>query len=188
MASNGVDATYGFPKFPETDAPALGADLEEVADYARKRGTRFIGTTAERTAFAYPYEGLRWYDTDLEAEYVYDGSAWVGFGTLYVGWTNLTAASGFTTGTPTPQYTIRNGVVYLRGQITKNSGNVADGDILCNVPAAARPPESVTRPVSGGSGASSMRGFVATGGDLSVHAPKSGSSTYVTIDGLQWIL
>ena len=80
MASNGVDPTYGYPKFPESDAPQLGADLEEVAAYARYRGNRIVETAAARTAFTsagFAYKGLEWFEADTDKTFVHDGTNWV---------------------------------------------------------------------------------------------------------------
>lgn len=77
MASNGVDPITGAKKFPEEDALQSGADLEEVDAHAVYLGTRPIGTTTERNSYPYAREGLRWYDTTLDTEFVHTGAAWV---------------------------------------------------------------------------------------------------------------
>lgn len=76
MAVNSNDPTTGHPIFSDSDAPDIKVDPTKVAEYAGKVGTRLIGTTAERTAYTFAREGLRWYDTDLAGELVHDGSGW----------------------------------------------------------------------------------------------------------------
>lgn len=39
-------------------------------------GTRFVGTTAERNAFTAMKENDSWFDTDLDFEFIYQGSQW----------------------------------------------------------------------------------------------------------------
>lgn len=62
MASNGVQpGGKGAPAFPEGDALASGADLEELARLAVFRGNLLgPGTTAEMNSFGYPVEGMFW--------------------------------------------------------------------------------------------------------------------------------
>jgi hypothetical protein len=73
MASNGLQAGQeDAPAFPEEDALAIGADLEEVARYAKLRGNMLKGTTAERTAWVASYptvEGVMWSDTTTDLLY-----------------------------------------------------------------------------------------------------------------------
>lgn len=71
MASNGVNA-IGAPRFPETDAPQTGADLEEIANYAAFRGTRMVGPRAEMLQFAadgFVKDGDAWFNTTDSREY-----------------------------------------------------------------------------------------------------------------------
>lgn len=77
MAVNSFDSTDGHPIFVDTDAPDIKLDPTKAAEYAGKVGTRPIGNTASRTAYAYTREGLRWYDTDIDAEFLHNGSGWV---------------------------------------------------------------------------------------------------------------
>lgn len=77
MAANDVDPTTGAKIYLGTGAPDTGADLTELAADAARTGTRLIGSTAERTAYAYGRQGLLWYDTDAGREYRHDGSSWV---------------------------------------------------------------------------------------------------------------
>jgi hypothetical protein len=80
MASSGLQPGFeDAPAFPEEDAPAAGADLEEVARYAMRRGNFFKGTTAQRNAWVtdgYAREGHAWYDTTLNREFRHNGTGW----------------------------------------------------------------------------------------------------------------
>lgn len=81
MASNGLQSGYeDAPAFPEEDGLAAGADSEELARYAMRRGNSFKGTTAQRNAWVtdgFAREGHQWYDTTLDAQYVHNGSGFV---------------------------------------------------------------------------------------------------------------
>lgn len=77
MASSSNDATTGHPIFDDADAPDLAVNPTEVAAFAAEVGTRLIGDTADRTAYTYAREGLGWYDTTLDTEYLHNGSGWV---------------------------------------------------------------------------------------------------------------
>jgi len=102
MASNGVDSTTGYPKFPEEDAPQLGSDLEEVAAFAADVGTRIVrANLAGLNAYAYKRAGLSGHALDTGLDYVHDGSAWRlvgGIDTGYVPLTNLGSGWNPTTG------------------------------------------------------------------------------------------
>lgn len=77
MASNGLQPGFeDAPAFPEEDAPAQGADLEEVARFAVRRGNFYKGTTAARLALP-NVEGVYWSDTDLDSLFRNSGSGWV---------------------------------------------------------------------------------------------------------------
>jgi hypothetical protein len=76
MASSSNDPTTGAPVFLDSDAPDPAVNPSEVAGYAASVGTRLIGSTTERNAYAYGRDGLRWYDTTLKCEYRHDGASW----------------------------------------------------------------------------------------------------------------
>jgi hypothetical protein len=76
MASSSNDPTTGAPVFLDSDAPDPAVNPSEVATYAASVGTRLIGSTTERNAYAYARAGLRWYDTTLGTEYRDDGTSW----------------------------------------------------------------------------------------------------------------
>jgi hypothetical protein len=77
MASSSNDPTTGAPVFLDSDAPDPAVNPSEVAAYAGSVGTRLIGSTAERTGYEFAREGLRWWDTTLDAEYLHNGTGWV---------------------------------------------------------------------------------------------------------------
>jgi hypothetical protein len=74
----------GEPKFSDSGAPDIAVDPTKVAEYARFVGNRITGTTAQRNAFNHPdwphlttpWEGLVWYDTTLDREFLWTGSGW----------------------------------------------------------------------------------------------------------------
>jgi hypothetical protein len=76
MASSSNDPTTGAPVFLDSDAPDPAVNPSEVAGFAASVGTRLIGSTTERNAYAYGRDGLRWYDTTLKTEYRDDGTNW----------------------------------------------------------------------------------------------------------------
>ena len=83
MAVNSLDPVDGHPTFADTDAPDIKVDPTKVSEYAAKVGTRLVGTSAERTAYAYAREGLEWYDTTTKSTWLYIG-----------GWQNKARATG----------------------------------------------------------------------------------------------
>lgn len=146
MASNGLQSGYeDAPAFPESDALAAGADLEEVARYAMRRGNAFKGTTTARNQWVtdgYAREGHLWYDTTLDQFYVYS-SGWVylwtteetgtfTFGGLYTNPTNYDNVT----------LTRRGKAVRLRGGVTTNATATFAANTsytLGTVPAGWRP-------------------------------------------------
>lgn len=76
MASSSLDPTTGAPRFLDQDAPDPAVNPTEVAAFAGKVGTRPIGTTAERLAYPFAREGLKWFDTTVKGEFTYQNGAW----------------------------------------------------------------------------------------------------------------
>lgn len=94
MAIDSIDPVTGSPQFLDGGAPDLAVDQNAVSNYAAKVGTRLIGTTAERTAYAYGRKGLEWYDTDLNTVLIHNGSGWQGITVIqHVGGTPLDGPS-----------------------------------------------------------------------------------------------
>lgn len=77
MSASSFDPTDGHPIFSDADAPDVARNPTEVAEFAAEVGTRLVGTTAERNAYAYARNGLEWRDTTLKKTFVHDGSGWV---------------------------------------------------------------------------------------------------------------
>lgn len=77
MTASSFDPATGAPIFDDADAPDVAQNPTEAAAFAGRVGTRLIGTTSERVAYAYAREGLRWYDTTVEGEFIHNGSGWV---------------------------------------------------------------------------------------------------------------
>lgn len=96
MASNGIQAGQeDAPAFPEEDALASGADLEEVSRYAKWRGNLIKGTFSVMSAFSAAVEGLFWSDITNKSLMRYDGG-WVQHGIEHLG----TSTSGTPLQTP----------------------------------------------------------------------------------------
>jgi len=122
MASSSNDSTTGAPEFADADAPDLAVNPTEVAAFAASVGTRLIGDTAARTAYAYAREGLEWYDTTTDAIYVHNGSGWKLWHKNWAAYTpTLTNMSG--SPTVTARYAVASGVVFVRLAIALNGAN-----------------------------------------------------------------
>lgn len=115
MAADSTNATTGAPEFDGAGAPDTAVDLTLLGAFAATVGTRLIGTTAARTAYAYAREGLRWYDTDLDAEYLHNGSGWV---LWFQDWTAYTPTTVNFTGTVAASYQVIGATVNVRIRAT----------------------------------------------------------------------
>lgn len=136
MANNGRNPVDGYPIYTDTGMPELGADTTEVAAYAAARGTRLIGTTAQRTAYAYKKKGLRWFDTTNNTEYVHNGTGWEADSALDTGWVTLPLLNSWTRYTSeTPKYRVKNGILFMSGRVTSPAGS---NDVFAVLPALAR--------------------------------------------------
>lgn len=135
MAYSSLDPTTGAPEFADADAPDPAVNPSQVAAFAAQVGTRLIGTTAERTAYAYAREGLAWFDTTLEQPFVHNGSGWV-FGDGSSDAAAVTLGSGFATIDFTLTVTRRAGLGVLHGRVARTSGS---GSSVGTIPAGFRP-------------------------------------------------
>lgn len=133
MASNGVNPTTGSPLFPEEDAPAQGADLEEVAAYAAFRGNLLRLTATEMADFDYPEDGLVVLDRTNKSLMRYDGG-FVQHGIEHLG-TSLSTSplQGPITTTPTAVSSVsvtaslsRTSNLRVRGRINTYSSVASD--------------------------------------------------------------
>lgn len=136
MAYSSLDPVTGAPVFLSADAPDPGVNESQVAEYAAEVGTRLIGTTAERTAYAYARDGLRWRDTTDGGEYEYRSGGWV--------LVNLPATdyeptvTGISLGTSpslVARYWVSDGRVKVMVRIVLGSTPVATGLIYVSLPA-----------------------------------------------------
>lgn len=175
---------------------AVGANVTSITNSnitdKRPRATNGLSvlpwTFTSTTIPAGQYVGEMIYNTTTDQVMVWNGSSWDYLQVVSdTNWVNITPASGFSAAGDAPQYRIKNGNVWLHGTFTKGS-NIANGDLLCNLPAAARPATSFQQPVSGSTGAGSVRCSVSNGGNINVQAPMNGSTTYVSITGISYPL
>jgi len=138
MTASDFDATTGHPIFADGDAPDVAQNPTEVAEFAASVGTRPMGTTAERTAYAYARTGLRWRDTTDGCEYEYRSGGWVLINrppTSYtVTMTGITLGTG---GTATGQYRVVDGVVDFWVTVVLGTGAAATGTIYVGLPVSA---------------------------------------------------
>lgn len=76
--SSGVGPN-GQPTWVGSDPPNTAATYNELSNFANARGTRSIGTEAQRTAFTnagFARPGYEWWNTDKSVMQVYTGGAW----------------------------------------------------------------------------------------------------------------
>lgn len=126
MAADSTNATTGAPEFDGAGAPDTAVDLTLLGAFAATVGTRLIGTTAARTAYAYAREGLEWYDTDLDAVYLHNGSGWV---LWHKQWTSYTPTTANVSGSPTitAKYCVASGMVRVKIHMLLAGANVGTG-------------------------------------------------------------
>lgn len=70
--------THNQPQFTEAGTMDIGTDLTAVSQYMALVGNRKYGTTGERLALtgAARWDGLQFFDTDLDHAFVWNGSSW----------------------------------------------------------------------------------------------------------------
>lgn len=117
-----------------------------------------------------------------------NGSAWVPI-SADSGWQSLPQQStGYSNASGTPAGVEKIGkVVYGRGQLNRNSGNVTDGDRLMTLPAGWRPAQDAIRSVSGASGSPIRLKISASSGQVAVFGAPASTVGYVTLDDLAFI-
>lgn len=140
--------THNQPLFTEAGTMDIGTDLTAVSEYAALAGNRKWGTSAERLALlgAQRWEGLVFFDTDLDHPFVWDGSTW-NAGPAYI-----SDASAYVT--MSSNWTLVNAQMVLDGAVISwrvkfnrttstissvTSGNIANVDILTLNDANKRP-------------------------------------------------
>lgn len=126
------------PLFSETGAPQIGTDLSLISNYAAEVGNRKVGTTAQRNALtgADRWTGLAFWDTTLNYEFIWDGSAWAGTPTyisdasgsitMFTNWT-LTNSQFVYWG---PYISFRAYVTRTAGITGNSTGNIGNAQIL----------------------------------------------------------
>lgn len=190
--------THNEPQYAETGVPADAADLTEVAAFAAKVGNMRVGTTTERNnaTGADVWQGLLWYDTDLNQYFSYD-AGWTmilspdltaNIATFSTGWTGLTAGH-------TPRVRRHGSHVNLYGAIS--FGTNANYNSMFTVPAGFAPATTTVQfigaaLVSIGSGNGEAAALVLTNGVVSFAgtgystASLPGLGSIVTLGGLSW--
>lgn len=152
MAYSSLDPVTGSPVFLSGDAPDPGVNETQVGEFSAQVGTRLIGTTTERTAYVYAREGLRWWDTTLDREFIHDGSDWRLEGPLAGVATPTYVGAVWAAHSDALQFCIVGGLVHAEGGFqnvgagTFNAGLA--GTKIGDVAAAYRPGRTVKLPAS----------------------------------------
>lgn len=138
MASNGLQpGQEDAPAFPEDDALASGADLEEVARYAKRRGNLFKGTTTEMNAQT-AYDGAFWSNITDDTLYRGNGADWIAWSRHWDTYTPvLTNVSGAPT--VTARYAIASGIVRVKIAVLLTGANFGTAPLF-SLPVLARAP------------------------------------------------
>jgi len=139
MSSSSNDPTTGAPVFDDEDAPDSAVNPTEVAAFAASVGTRPIGDTSDRAAYAYARDGLAWLDTDTRKEYVHNGSGWVAV------WAEETAP-GSVVPVAGANYTLSLNALYKRGgflhgsiAFARTAVALTNAETVITTPVGARP-------------------------------------------------
>lgn len=186
----GVNATDGYPTIAASDPPDVPVHMNAVAAYAAARGTRLIGTTAQRTAYAYKKKGLRWFDTSNNTDYIHNGTGWEADSALDTGWVNLTLINGWTAlGSETPKFRVKNGYCQLAGRIV---GTSSSNTQFATLPVNARHGYGnfIIFPViyDGEPGNPGLMGgaYVGAGGELVMFQPGSGTRSAISLGSIHF--
>ncbi len=142
-----------------------------------------VAGTTERAAIVSPYNGLVIYREDVD---IYEGriaGTWVPL--TDSAWIPLSYKSGYSN--PgfgnTPAYKIlAGGDTLLSGIIGKNTGNLANSQIILSLPSGSRP-NIVQYLAAQGSGSSTVPLRAEAAGDIVLNANPSAATTWVSIDG-----
>lgn len=88
------------------------------------------------------------------------------------------------------QYRIKNGVLYLHGQLNRGSSssptNVMSSDVLCTFPSAMTPAQKKRNDVKGAAGTDLILAVLANG--QVTFDRVQGTTTYVILDDVSWVL
>jgi len=148
VAADDYNETTGAPEFAGTGAPDTAVDLTLVAAFAALVGTRLIGTTAERNAYEFAREGLRWYDTDTDTEYLHNGSAWVAVWHDWKSWNPTFSNFSLGNGSISAKYRRNGRMIEFIIALTLGSTSAATGAIGFSTPVA--PADALIKHARGG--------------------------------------
>lgn len=152
------------------DQYALVQDLGALADTTQaaltRRANSFVGTSAQRLAYASPSPGAKWQDTNgSRLEYVW----WGQWETGDTGWVTIPYSSGFKAGTSSGssvlEYRVLNGEMTVRGGGTNTASALAPGTeyIFGQIPSALSPPITTYGGGVGSGGRDVTPGVTSTG-------------------------
>lgn len=151
----------GLGQFNNT--PSTTSDLNQLVTLIAQMGNGRVGTNSARTTLtgAGLYAGLMWAETDTSTLWMYTGSAWL---QIYQGdtdWQTLSPLTGFTA-LESPAYRLKNGILYLRGGFTQNSGAFTSAPVsVCTLPVGTRISVSTRYELPGYSSSSVASGLIA---------------------------
>lgn len=147
MGYSTTDGSAGKGLGSFTDTASTEADFDKVIELIARMGNVRVGTTAERTALtgSSVYEGLHFYDTDLDALMKHDGSGWVIVFRDWVTWTPTYTNFSLGNGTISAKYQQLGRRVHFRIELTLGSTSSASGAIGFSTPVA--PASSATKHV-----------------------------------------
>lgn len=188
MATTTPDNIY-FPTGSDQIAPlqtvfgTMASSMQSALSNTRALKSFRWANNAARTAQTGMQKNDRGYQADTDALYTYDGSTWVIEDT---GWQSLPGQSGNYTFDNNAAYRRIGKVVYLRGQVTKKSGNMAAGDSYFTMGAGLRPANYFYALQSGVSGAF-YRIRIAPGGLVDNGGVGGTSGNYVMLDNIAYI-
>ena len=103
-------------------------------------------------------------------------------------WKPLALSKGFTRGLldwQAPQYSEgEGGLIYLRGMVGKQSGAIADGDVIAKLPVGSSPPAHLSYPAIAHTGTAVHRLDLLKDGTVNV--ARTAGTAYVILDGLRF--
>lgn len=188
MATTSPDSIY-YPTASDQIAPletafaTLASSVQGALTNSRAIKSYRWANNAARTAQTGMAKNDRGYQSDTDALYTYNGTTWVVDDT---GWLALPSQSGNFTFDNNAAYRRMGKVVYLRGQISKKTGNIANGDAFFTMPAGLRPANYFYTLQSGVAGAF-YRFRLAPTGLADINGLGGSSGGYVMLDNIAYI-
>lgn len=151
MAVDSYHPVDGHPTFTDEGATDLAVDSNAVAQFAAFVGTRAIGTTAQREAYAYARDGFRWGDRTDKKEYEWnDGWVVVGGSVITAAAPSMGANWSWGSGS---KITRAGDTVTVHALLTRSSA-ISGAQTIFTLPVGFRPTDAVAAAgalVSGGS-------------------------------------